>query len=122
QASPMGSSSRVTSWLIGAQVAAAVALVASAALLMTGARTIVNNAYDGSHVALLRVRPLLVGYNLQRSQQFQRDLMLHLNAVAGVESAIPYTVCGGRLSLPEWTEEQSVRAACREVGPRYFAT
>jgi hypothetical protein len=114
--------SRFTVWLIGTQVAVAVALVASAALLTAGARTIVNGRYDGSRVALLRVRPLLLGYDLRRAQQFQQNLMLRLNSAAGVESASPYSFCGGTLSLPDWHDGQSIRTACMEIGPQYFAT
>jgi putative ABC transport system permease protein len=112
--------SRLAGWLVGAQVVVAVALVASAALLMAGGRAMVYDRYDGSRVALLRVRPLLLGYDLKRSQQFQRDLMLRLNAVPGVEAASPYAICAGRVSLPEWADWQSIRTACLEIGPRYF--
>jgi predicted permease len=121
-AAPMAPSSRLTGWLIAAQVAMAVALVASAALLMVGARAMVNGRYDGSRVALLRVRPLLLGYDLPRSQQFQQDLMRRLNSAAGVESATPYAFCGGSLSLPEWADGRSMRTACMEIGPQYFGT
>jgi putative ABC transport system permease protein len=127
QASSAAPSSRLAGWLVGTQVAVAVALVASAALLVAGGRAMVNDRYHGARMALarvavLRVRPLLIGYDLTRSQQFQRDLMLRLNSAPGVESASPYAFCAGRVSLPEWTDGQSIRTACMEIGPRYFET
>jgi hypothetical protein len=100
----------------------AVALMAAALLLVSGGFTFVRGPYDRSRIALLRVRPLLVGYDVTRAQQFQRDLVLRLHATPGVESASPYSFCGGLVSLPGWAEGRSIRSACLEVGPRYFET
>ena len=121
-ASPMAPETRWADWLIAVQVAIAIALVAASSLLLTGARAIVSNTYDGSRLALLRVRPLLIGYDVKRAQQVQRSVLEQLTAAAGVESASPYAFCGGALSLPEWTGGQSIRTACMEIGPRYFET
>ena len=48
-------------WLLGAQAAIAVALLATAALLAASARLVLaGRNYDTSHVALMRVRPRLI--------------------------------------------------------------
>ncbi len=48
-------------WLLGAQAAAAVAMIATASLLAASARLLlVGHNYETSHVALMRVRPRLL--------------------------------------------------------------
>ncbi len=74
-------------WLLGAQAAIAVALLATAALLAAGARLVLaGRNYDTSHVALIRVRPRLIKYTPDRAQRFQHDVIQQLRALPSVES------------------------------------
>ena len=116
-------------WLLGAQAAAAVAMVALAALLGASARTMLRGRnYDASHVALIRVRPRLVKYSADRAQRFQREVVRRLESLPGVDSVSMVgigSVLGGSsigVALPRWDAAQRVTASYNEVGPRYFAT
>jgi predicted permease len=116
-------------WLLGAQAAIAVALVAVSALLATSARIAVNGrTFESSHVALMRLRPRLVKYSAARAQQFQRDVLQRLSAVPGVESVsmvgIGAVLGGGvaNVGLPTVAGDQGMRAGYNEIGPRYFET
>ena len=74
-------------WLLGAQATAAVAMVALAALFAVSAQTMVSGGnYDGSHLALLRLRPRLLKYPPERAQRFQREVVERLAALPSVES------------------------------------
>jgi predicted permease len=116
-------------WLLGVQVAIAVALVAVSALLTTSARLAVNGAtFESSHVALMRLRPRLVKYTPARAQQFQRDVVQRLLAIPGVQSVSMVgigAVLGGaatNVGPPTSAADQRVRAGYNEIGPRYFET
>jgi len=116
-------------WLLGAQAAVAVAMVAVAALLAASARTMLaGRNFDASHVALIRVRPRLVKYSPERAQRFQRELVRRLEAVPGVESVSMVgigSVLGGSsigVALPAWDADRRMTAGYNEVGPRYFET
>ena len=116
-------------WLLGAQAASAVALVAVTGLLGASARFMLTGAnFETSHVALMRVRPRLVKYTPERAQRFQREVVQRLTSVPGVESV---SMVGGGLvlhgggavvSLPGWGADQRLRVRYNEVGPRYFET
>lgn len=122
EASAVAARSRLGGWLVGAQAAIAVALVAVAALLTFGSWMLINSTPDASGVALMRVRPRLIGYDPKQAQQFQRELVQRLHVVPGVASASPYTFCGTRVSLPNWPDGETLESGCREIGPRYFET
>ena len=117
------------SWLLGAQAASAVALVAVTGLLGASARLMLTGAnFETSHVALMRVRPRLVKYTPDRAQRFQREVVRRLSAVPGVESV---SMVGGGLvlhgggadvALPGWDADRRVRVRYNEIGPRYFET
>ena len=116
-------------WLLGAQAAAAVAMVALAALFAVSAQAMVSGSnYDGSHLALLRLRPRLLKYPPERAQRFQREVVERLAALPSVESVslvgIGAVLDGGAaaIALPAWTGGQQARARFNEIGPRYFAT
>jgi len=116
-------------WLLGAQAAIAVGLVAVAALLATSASLAVNgSSFESSHVALMRLRPRLLKYPAERAQLFQREVMRRLAALPGVESVsmvgIGAVLGGGNtvVGFPNWTPDQRLRAGYNEIGPRYFET
>jgi predicted permease len=116
-------------WLLAAQAAVAVAMLTVSALLASSARTVLTGRnYDGSRVALMRVRPRLVKYSPERAQRFQRELVAALQATPGVEAVsmvgVGAVLSGGRenVALPEWTGGEQVRTGYNEIGPRYFAT
>jgi macrolide transport system ATP-binding/permease protein len=117
------------SWLLGAQAAVAVALIAVTGLLASSARRMIaGTQFEASHVALMRLRPRLMKYPPERAQRFQRQVMSRLAAVPGVESVsmvgISAVLGGGRalVALPGWTSDRQIRSDYNEIGPRYFET
>jgi predicted permease len=116
-------------WLLGAQAACAVALVAVTGLLGASARLMLTGAnFETSHVALMRLRPRLVKYTPDRAQQFQHEVVRRLTAMPGVESV---SMVGGGLVLygggaevwlPGWDADRRMRVRYNEIGPRYFET
>jgi predicted permease len=116
-------------WLLGAQAAVAVALIAVTGLLASSARRIIAGThFEASHVALMRLRPRLMKYPPERAQRFQRQVVSRLTAVPGVESVsmvgIGAVLGGGRedVALPGWTSDQQMRSEYNEIGSRYFET
>jgi putative ABC transport system permease protein len=116
-------------WLLAAQAAVAVALVAVGGLLATSAHAMIaGRNFEASHVALMRLRPRLIKYSPERAQEFQRRVRERLSTLPGVESlsmvGTGAVLGGGRASvaLPEWSSEQQWRVGCNEIGPQYFAT
>ena len=116
-------------WLLGAQAATAVALLATAALLAAGARLVLaGRNYDTSHVALMRVRPRLIKYAPDQAQRFQREVIRQVRALPAVESVSMVgvgTILGGgsaTAGLPGWPDGQQVTVGYNEIGPAYFAT
>lgn len=127
-ASP-GANGRLGRWLVGAQAAMAVALVAIAALLTAGARAqIAGTNFEASHVALMRLRPRLVQYPPERAAKFLRAALSRLEALPGVESASmvgngAVLIGGGApVSLSRWTDSRAIECGYIEVAPRYFET
>jgi predicted permease len=117
------------SWLLGAQAAVAVALVAVTGVMIASAQTMVAGTnFEPSHVALMRLRPRLVKYSPDRAQRFQRDVVQRLEATPGVESVSMVgtgAVLGGGsagVALPDWTAGQPLRVGYNEIGPNYFST
>jgi putative ABC transport system permease protein len=117
------------SWLLGAQAAVAVALIAVTGLLASSARRMIAGThFEASHVALMRLRPRLLKYPPEAAQRFQRQVVSRLAAVPGVESVsmvgIGAVLGGGRavVALPGWTSDQQVRSDYNEIGSRYFET
>ncbi|HTI39799.1 MAG TPA: ADOP family duplicated permease [Vicinamibacterales bacterium] len=114
--------------LLGAQAAAAVALVATSALLGSSARLVLTGRnYDTAHVALMRVRPRLVKYTPERAQRFQREALQRLRAVPSVESVSMVgvgAVLGGGSTTATLPGSSAARLTVKynEVGPAYFAT
>src|SRR5262249_34688746 len=116
-------------WLLAAQAAIAVAMLATAALLASSARLVISGRnYDTAHVALMRVRPRLVKYTPARAQRFQRDVISRLSALPAVESVsmvgVGTVLSGGSATaaLPPWTDGRHLNVRYNEIGPSYFAT
>src|SRR5262249_31535600 len=116
-------------WLLGAQAAVAVALLATSALLAAGARQVLDGRnYDTSHVALMRVRPRLIKYTPDRAQRFQHDVIRQVRALPAVESVSMGgvgSILGGGSStagLPGWPNGHQVKVGYNEIGPAYFET
>jgi len=116
-------------WLLSAQAATAVALVAVTGLLGASARLMLTGVnFETSHVALMRLRPRLVKYTPDRAQQFQREAVRRLTALYGVESVsmvgqgIVLHGGGTIVSLPGWDADRRMRVRYNEIGPRYFET
>ena len=116
-------------WLLGAQAAVAVALVAVTALLGASAQLMLAGSnFEASHVALMRVRPRLVKYTPDRAQRFQREVVRRLASVPAVESVsmvgqgIVLHGGGTAVSLPGWDADRRMTVRYNEVGPRYFET
>lgn len=119
-------SSLLGRWLIAAQTAVAIALLATALLLATAAHRAVHvTKLDVSHVALLRLRPRLVHYGPEKAQRFHRAVLERLQRVPGVESVgligtgIP--VFGGRARVStEQSGDAEVQVGFADVSPGYF--
>ena len=115
-------------WLLSAQAAVAVAMIATATLLATSAHVVLaGRNYETSHVALMRVRPRLVNYTPARAQSFQREILRRLRTIPSVESVtvvgVGAVLSGGAaiVALPQSTDARfSVRY--NEIGPMYFST
>jgi predicted permease len=126
--------SRLRDALIVAQVAASIVLLVGAALLVRSLASIYRGpGFDPRPVAILRLRPSLVEYDVAKARQFQRRVIERLEAVPGVMSASPSDVfpyLGGwgsaaRAWIPgrplERTED-AFRVAAAKIGPAYFKT
>jgi putative ABC transport system permease protein len=88
--------------------------------------------FDPDRVAVVRLRPSLVGYTNDRAWAYQRDVIERLEALPGVLAASPATA----LPLPGWARpatpvrlpggsadpSQAYHVGTMLVGPRYFKT
>lgn len=127
QASSVMARPVATRWLVGAQVAMALALVTLAALLSASARRFITDGhFDPRHVALLRLHP---NYPPERTRELQRAVIHQLEALPGV-LAVSVWNRGGVMDSPSVTVSRSggsasgieaVTAGTKDVGPRYFA-
>jgi predicted permease len=114
--------------LLAAQAAAAVAMIATSALLASSAHLVLTGRnYETAHVALMRVRPRLIKYTPERAQRFQREMIQRLRAVPSVESVsmvgIGSVLSGGstQAAVPG-SSGAGLTVKYNEVGPEYFAT
>jgi predicted permease len=78
-------SSRLSRWLIGAQVAAALALLAQVAILWSGSRRFVTDGhFDPNGVALVRVSPGSLKYAPEKAQSLHQEALRRIAALPGV--------------------------------------
>ena len=132
QTSTAASSSKFGHWLVAAQAAIAVALIAMAGLLVTGAqKPIAGIDFESSHIALMRLRPNLLKYPPQKAQQFQYTVIQHLEALPDVESVsvvgtgVALSGFSAAVSLPGWLNDRDhsgVECGYIVIGSRYFET
>ncbi len=115
--------------LIVVQVAMSVVLLACGGLLVRSFFLLQRGpGFDPSAVVLVRVRPSLVGYPIERAWAFQRDVIQRLEGLPGVAAASP----GNVPPLPYWArpvqpvqlagnpDQAAVRSSTTHVGARYF--
>src|SRR5262249_48352495 len=88
--------------------------------------------FDPDAIAVLRLRPSLVGYTAERAWAFQRDVIRRLEAIPGVVAASP----ANNPPLPGWGRgfapiqlvgdtsdpKDALRVNTTTAGPRYFKT
>ncbi|HEV2689918.1 MAG TPA: ABC transporter permease, partial [Bryobacteraceae bacterium] len=130
-----GDRGRSRSILVTCQVALSLTLLVGAGLLARSVETLeAGQKFDPRHVALLRLRPRLVGYSPERSQVFQREVVRRLEAMPGVVS-VSFTAGDGAvwtqgnthvpITLPkdERVDRVHQRTAWRQqIAPKFFAT
>ena len=119
--------------LIVVQVALSVLLLGAGGLLVRSFVTLHRGpGFDPDRVALVRLRPSLVGSTNDRAWAYQRDVIERLEALPGVLAASPAVVP----PLPRWARpvmpvrrpgdssdpSQAYEVATTFVGPRYFKT
>ncbi|MGD8329569.1 MAG: FtsX-like permease family protein, partial [Acidobacteriota bacterium] len=127
-AKSLGGGGRAGKLLIGAQTAVAVSFVVVAALLVSSATALLRGAnYDPEGVALLRLRPRLVGYEPARAQEFVRAAVRAVAELPEVESVtmvgtgVALWGLSADVALPD-SEDAVLQAGYLEVGPDYFET
>ncbi|MBI3405010.1 MAG: FtsX-like permease family protein, partial [Acidobacteria bacterium] len=118
--------------LVITQVALSIVLLVAAGLLVRSLASIYRGpGYDPSQVVLVRLRPSLVGYDLQKGWAFQREVIRRLETVPGVVSASTafYNAHEGGNDFRLWTpghdpdkKEDAYTSRGNMVGPRFFET
>ena len=119
--------------LVAGQVALALSLVIGAGLLTRSFGELMSaQQFDPRHVAQLRLRPLLMGYDHERAVPYLRRALASIRSVPGVIAAAP--VRGSLVSqvtgpvvvaLPgdvPVAKENATRIEYFDIGPDYFAT
>jgi predicted permease len=125
--------SRLREALIVFQVALAVVLGVGAALLMRSVRELYRGpGFDLDHVAHVRLRPSMVGYDAARARAFQDEVVRRLEALPGVASASPALyppLPGWGGAVPLWlpgqqpaTADAALQSNFNRVGFGYFKT
>jgi predicted permease len=122
---------RLRQVLVTAQVAMSVMLLVAAALVVQSLHNVMAGpGFDPRSIALVRLRPSLIGLSYERAQAYQREVIDRLAALPGVVSASPSEflplVGAGRpagVSLRADSREQDVhRVIAGRVGARFFET
>ncbi|MET0213702.1 MAG: ABC transporter permease, partial [Vicinamibacterales bacterium] len=119
--------------LIVVQVALSVLLLGAGGLLVRSFVTLHRGpGFDPDRVAIVRLRPSLVGFTNDHAWAYQRDVIKRLEALPGVLAASP----AGVPPLPRWTRpvtpvrlpgdsvdsSPAYLVGTTLVGPRYFKT
>jgi len=126
-------SSRLREGLLVLQVALSVVLLGSSGLLVRSFFLLHRGpGFDPNAIAVVRLRPSLVGYTNDRAWMFQREVIRRLEALPGIAGASPAVVP----PLPGWGRpvrpigvdgdaadpSSAFRASTTFVGARYFKT
>src|SRR5262249_49500547 len=125
--------SRLREGLLVVQVALSVVLLGSSGLLVRSFFLLHRGpGFDPDAIALVRLRPSLVGYTDARAWAFQREVIRRLEALPGVAAASPADVSPlpgwGRNGVPIQLEgdtsdpSNALRTNTIVAGPRYFET
>ena len=130
---PSHLSSRLRGGLVMGQVALALLLVSCSGLLARSVRNIARGAgFEPDHVAVLRLRPRLIGYSPARAQRMTQEAIRRLGFLPGVKSVSVGTGSMGYLwekggsvlaSLPGQESprpEDRTQVYHHEVAPRFF--
>ena len=125
---------RLRSALVIGQVALSLALLIAAGVLVKSAAHVRQGAsFEPSRVALLRLRPKLVGYNSEKAQAFTREVVRRLESLPGVLS-VSFATGNGlawldkdavRVRLPEDAvvrPKDERQIPFHEIAPRFFET
>jgi predicted permease len=121
--------SRLRDALIVFQMALTAVLVIGAALLVQSVWHLRRGpGLDVDHVALIRLWPSLVAYDLPKARAFHEAVIQRLEALPGVVSASPADLpplpgWGGSASVSRADQrDNALSAGVQRVGPRYFKT
>jgi len=124
--------SRVRAVLVSLQLALSVVLLVGAGLLTRSFdRAMAQRTLDPSHVALMRLRPRLVGYTPERAQAFLRNVSASLARLPDVQSVAMARGVGfiwhsnGEARIGdriEGREDTRLRVEYGDVAPNFFAT
>ncbi len=114
------------------QVAISVVLVIGAALLIHSVRTLLSDpGFDVDHVAYLRMRPRLSGYDQEKASDYFRRVQRHLESLGEVESVTfvrfspPLQPNAVAVYLPGHapsTPDEAIRVRHHLVTPGFFQT
>src|SRR5262245_20338441 len=119
--------------LIVVQVALSVLLLGAGGLLVRSFFMLHRGpGFDPDRVAIVRLRPSLVGFTNDRAWAYQRDVIARLEALPGVLAASPAGVpplpgraraaTAARLSGDSSDPSHAYQVGTALVGPRYFKT
>ena len=119
--------------LVAGQVALALSLLIGAGLLTRSFGALMSTQqFDARHVAQLRLRPMLMGYDHERAVPYLHRALESIRAVPGVISAAPVNGSLVRQATSRVTvalpsdvpvaKENAARVEYFDIGPDYFAT
>ena len=115
--------------LVASQIAMSTVLLIGAGLLVRSTIDLTRGpGIDSDHVALLRLRPSLVGYDADRARIFQRAVIERLASVPGVKGAatsenLPIFLSGGAVTIRDESSGGRIEIAAvtaSHVGDGYF--
>jgi predicted permease len=123
--------SLVREGLIVVQVALSVLLLGAGGLLVRSFFTLHRGpGFDPDRVAIVRLRPSLVGFTHERAWVYQRQVIERLEALPGVLAASPASAPASWRAQPatparlpgDASDPDSYQVGTTVVGPRYFRT
>jgi predicted permease len=117
--------------LIVVQIALSVLLVGAGGLLVRSFITLHRGpGFDLNRVAVVRLRPSLVGFTTERAWAYQHEVIERLEALLGVRAASPASAPASWAAQPatparrfgEPADSQAYQVGTSVIGPRYFKT